>query len=618
MVLRQPLIESTVGRLMSEISFSRVAVPTLKLWRSASNRVLVCNVWLVVLLLVLALPSKANAATLRDYTKGVFSFTGYIGLRHEDRRNKSDDNSESRTKSMRTQVQTNLKGFVWDPRFMIFNAGFTNTQQTTETSSGKSEPTTNTFSLFTTWLPVRQYPFVFFINHTVSRISTYSSPTYYLTTDNLGMRWGRSHRTLGIMRFAYDLRMASSSGKEHDRDQVDHQIKIDGKRRLKSRRRSRSDIGYGYRYNNRQGKNSDRTSNEHRFYINDRVTFDPKMSLSADASYTNREDDSNGRIRSLHHLKAKSRLNITKTDRLSLNYNLAMNRTDSDDTASNSLSGGAGANYNISDRWHAAGGVSLAAYTSDLSGSEDRVATALTGGLNYRKPLGIYNFSSSYSISINTTLSGATEGDSINQSFGVGVSQSASSLWMDDIGYTIGVSNGRKRSSISQGLIYRAKSNFSLRDSLRFTAEYRTYSEDGSSSGIDIDRDTNIKKAELNWYHKLGIASTFGASTSYIESENQTVGYSRDSQTTSARLNLRTPIWGQRNLNFVAEARYLDIQGDSSRPGQKITTKLGIGYTIGRWLTSIRHDYYKGDFESQTYENHLITINVKRFFGVRF
>ena len=613
MVFQYSPIKSAIGCLTR---VGRVAT-TFETYRSANYRSLICNVGLVVLILMAVWPSTANALSVREYTKGRFTFTGYIGLKHEDRKNKSEE-SESKSESLRTQIQTNLKGFAWDPRFMVFNASLTSTQQTTETTAGKSEPTTLSFSLFTTWLPKRRDPFVLFLNHSVTKISTYSTPTYHLTTDNLGFRWGRTNRTFGIVRFAYDLRKATSSGQVVKKDQVDHQLKIDGKRRFKPGRQGGSDIGYGYRYDNREDKGSNRKSNEHRLFVNNRAALSSKMSFTADASSTYRQDDSNGGSRALKYMSAKSRINHSKSEQLSLNYSLSMNVTDSDESASRSLSGGGGVNYNISERWHAVGALSLAANSTDGVSSSDRVGSTLSGGLDYRQPLGIYNLSSNYSISISKALSGPTDGDSVSHTFGVGVSQSASSLWMDDIGYTIGFSTGPTRSSISQSVIYRARSNFTLRDSVGFTAEYRVFSEDNSSSWVDVERETSNRRAKLDWTHKLRVSSALSATVSYVESDNETNDESRDSQTTSARANFRTALFGLRNLQLVSQARYLDVQGDLGSSGKKMVAELGIGYKIGRWIASFNYDYSRGDFENQTYEYHLVTINLKRLFGFRF
>ena len=569
-------------------------------------------------LLAGVLPAKVYAASLFEYTQGRFSFTGHVGLRNEDRQY-NINSSKSETKSLRTQIQTNLKGFVWDPRFMVFNAGIGLMQQTIESGVGKSEPSTNQYSLYTTWFPKIRNPFILFLNHSTTEVSAYSAPTYHVTTENLGMRWGLQNRLFGLVRFTYDLRMATSSGQQVDRDQTDHRIKVDAKRRFRSGRRDGSDVSYGYRYDNKNDRSAGRRSGEHHLYIKDRTTFANKMYLTADASYFNRTDDTRGGSGSMQYLNASSRLNVDQRERLSYYYNLGINYADFDAGENRSISGGAGVRNDISDRWRTNASVTMIALSSTTDGSEDSVRSIATGGVGYRRPLGTYNLSSNYSLGYDSVLSGPSDGNIINHAFDIGVSQSAFSLWMDTINYSIGISDGGKRSSLSQSVIYRVVSNFSLRDSFRFTAEYRTLSS--KNSRVDVsekERETSNKRALMEWTHKFNVISSLNISINYAESDNTTDGENRDRQTLSGRMVYRTALFDMRNLRLIAKANYYDIQGDLGDSGERVTAELDLAYNIGRWRALFGYDYFSRKYQTQTYEEHRVTVEIKRLFGIRF
>ncbi|MCF6280977.1 MAG: hypothetical protein L3J28_02015 [Candidatus Polarisedimenticolaceae bacterium] len=578
---------------------------------------------LLALLLITLFPQNVSALSIREYTRGSFSFTGSVTLRQIDRRS-GNQSSVIKSKSFSTIINNRIKGFVWDPRFMVFTAGLNFRQAENSTGSEvSSRPRSLQYSLYTTWLPKRRNPFVLHMNHSVTTVSSSYAPTYELVSDVLGMRWGLSQRTLGALRFTYGMRKAVSTGESTDREQLDHSFKVIGKRRFKSKRhRVGADLNYGYHFDNKENRVGDSQSSEHRLYINNRTNLTPEIGLTAEGSYFNRLDDRGGRQLSMQSLRASSSLSVRMTEAFNTNYGLSVSASTSDSYDSNSASGSASMNYRISERWNSNASLSITSSSSAAGSGE--VASSAAGGLSYGQRWGIYDLSSSYSLGIGSVLSESSDGYTVSHGFGIGLSQSVSPLWRDGISYSFGYSDGKTRTSMSHGLLYRAKSRFSIRDDVELTVNYKqrsdSDSEGDSITGVKVEREASSTSTNVGWTHRLAVYSSLIASAGYAESDNTTSGGpSNENKSKTARLTYNTSPFGLRNLRFRANAKYVERYGSQMDRDKRYDTDFNLDYKLGRWVSSFKYAYSNSSTGgSDDYENQTITIEIQRYFGVRF
>ncbi len=578
--------------------------------------------FVLVFLLSVLLPISANAAFIRDYTKGQFTFTGSLGLKYKEHHRKTSSKTDFfKTKSLRKTLETGIKGFAWDPRFMVFKAGFTVRQENFESDGGGgSRPTSYQYSLFTTWLPKRRNPFLLHAHHIITEVQSDNAPTYEVVTDTFGMKWGLHRRLLGHLSFAYDARMAKSSGGSSERDQVDQVFKITGQRKFKKRRsKIGSDVSYGYTYDLKKNKESGRETSEHRINVNDRTIISPTSELSAEATYYFKEGQGSGPDYSIHQLRASSRLSNKISDQLGTNYGLSFGTAKSYSSNSQSASGSAGVNYLISDRWQSNASIALSASRSSASNTEDRINSSANGGVSYRQQWGIYNFSSNYGLNLSASNAGSG-GMAVGHNFGFGLSQSSSILWSDSFSYSFGQFGSRDRVSTNHGLTYGAKSQVSLRDKLYLSTSYSYHVEDDSTNEVNVNRESNIGRAELGWTHKFSYTSLLNSNVTYSDSDRKSSDSgSSDNQTSSGSISFRTShLFGVRNLLFNTRFRHRQSQGKQRANSTKKTLDANFDYKIGRWITSLKLEYYEGETGSDVYKNRSFTFDIKRVFGFRF
>ncbi len=578
--------------------------------------------FVVLVFLSTLLPITANAGFIRDYTKGRFTFTGSLGLKYKEHYRKTSSQTDFfKTTSLRRTLETGVKGFTWDPRFMVFKAGLTIRHENYESDGGGgSTPTSYQYSLYTTWLPKRRNPFLLHANHIITEVKSDNAPTFEVVTDTFGMRWGMHRRLLGHLNFTYDARMAKSSGGSSERDQIDQVFKITGQRKFKKRRsKLGSDVNYGYTYDLKKNRESGRETSEHRININDRTIISPTSELSAEGSYYFKEGQGGGSDYSIHQLRASSRLSKKISDQLGTSYGLSFGAAKSYDSNSQSASGSAGLNYLISDRWYTNASVALSASSSSTSNDDDRINSSMNGGATYRQQWGIYNLSSNYGLSISASNVGSG-GAAVGHNLGFGLSQSSSVLWSDSLSYSLGYFESRDRVSTSHSLTYGVRSQVSLRDKFYLSTNYNYHVEDDSTNEVSVNRESNTGRAELGWTHKFSYTSSLNSNITYTDSDRKSSdSESSDNQTSSATISFRTThLFGLRNLLFNTRIRYRQSQGEQRVSSTKTTADANFDYKIGRWITSLKLEQYVGETGPDVYENRSFTFNIKRVFGFRF
>ena len=548
--------------------------------------------------------------------------SGHLAARYEESQQKIST-TESNRDSWRTEVQMNLSGFVWDPRFMVFNGGITLLNEEINTDAGESNPTTTNYSLFTTWFPRKKNPFIFFANRSLINVSSYATPSYELVTDNVGMRWGFRSPLLGALRFTYDLRLAESDAQHSERDEVSHHFNAEAKKKLRPGRWGASDLIYGYRYETTEDKTSRGSeSQQHYVYANDHTDFGERVRFTADATLFNREDDWGDGDRTMTNLSASARLNVNETDQFTHYYQMSTNMSETDEGQFSSFGVGGGLDYRITELWRTFGSLNFNGVSSTIGDSEDQVTSSLNAGVEYSRPLGIYNVYARYAFGITEALSGSSDvrdTNSTQHSIGLGASQRATPLWMDSITYSANYSDGNTRDSLSQNLTYRAVSNLSIKDILNLTLELRTFSEKTKQdSATLVDRDTNNRRIDLGWQHRISSYSSLSTTAGYTETDNDADGDLKTTSRSYAKGEYQTALFQRRNLSFKGTLTYEDLQGDTGNVGTHLKAEADVLYYLGRWQASMEYRYIDADYESNPFEEHTVTLYLKRLFGVRF
>ena len=108
-----------------------------------------------------SLPAPVSAARLFDYTHRAFTLSGGLGLRYEDYDYSSGGVTSYSRRTLEEELRIGSTGFVWDPRFLLFDAGVTLRNRSTDYMSGDSDIDTVGYRLTTTWFRERN-PFVLY------------------------------------------------------------------------------------------------------------------------------------------------------------------------------------------------------------------------------------------------------------------------------------------------------------------------------------------------------------------------------------------------------------------------------------------------------------------------
>ncbi|HFC54046.1 MAG TPA: hypothetical protein ENJ43_06395 [Gammaproteobacteria bacterium] len=589
------------------------------------------RLWKEGLFILLSLASfSVTAARLFDYTHRSFTLTGGLGLRYED----YDYNTGSVTSYSRRTLEEELKlgstGFVWDPRFLLFDAGITLRNRDTAYHNGDSDIDTLGYRITTTWFRERN-PFVLYAYKSTNTYSPRTGPSYEFINSNYGFRWRVASRLLGMVRFGYDRGRTQSDNSNTVRlDEYKDSVNVEGKRTFGKVYKIHSTVHYGYRYDNSEDDQAGRYYRQNYWYVQDNTKFSERVNLRAGFTYYDRfdklRDGFNGNVNEIDssHANLNMGLNVVSSDKLSHYYNLGASFNGVNSSRVDNYNMTAGVNYRFAEYWSSNGALLLVGTSSDGgSGSADydRSAWGAKGGVAYTRSYGRTSARAGYSAGFEFPLSSSYSEDTIvTHSLHAGYSRRWSPRYNDSLSYRLNYQSGSRyesasRERIEHNINYSVNSRLAGGDSIRTALNFRDWRET-SSGQLGIDNSNRTIRGDIYWTHRfwerhrLAVSAGIGDTTSGSRGRiaDYAFWYSQ------ARISMRP--W--RRLGLTALARYEDRSGDTSNLGPRLTLESNLNYTLAKWQVRLQYRYHDADYEAGAYQDSWLTLYLTRNFGIRF
>ncbi len=561
---------------------------------------------------------------------GRTNFSGSVGLENEDYIYSTEAGSSSRTRQ-RTRFDLNGRGYIWDPRFMVYNAGVSLQREKLQASANqvKTSSIYNMvgYNINTTLLPNKPNPLMLYGSRSKTTVNDFWSPSYGYTVNNLGARWGMRNSWLGRSNFYLDRSRSQSDNVLVARSDQSLQFGMDANKNLRPKQWGESDVSYGYRRTEQDEKVNGSSQRQNYFYLNDRSRFGETAKLSSNLTYYTRNDQWNnsGAAMKTKFLGINNNITVQQTQDFSHFYGLGMglNETDSGKSRSHSLS--VGANYRFNRQWQTNGTLGLSGSNSSTSNSgQDQSGKTLSGSaaLMYSDlVLQNYLVNGGYSVAQtrmhNSSSNGALEQRSTMQTINLGYSRTNSRLYADSLQLSMSRSTGETSGS-GLNARYNVRSTLTQSDMLQGTAEYSRFHQSktvvysATSTTNDI-YDSSSRNTRLNfgWSHQFmeSGSSTLSATTSRGMSQNVAT------ETRSIQAAVRKNFGGA--LQWSMQVRKDQIKGLESTSGNKTTVESDLNYRIGKWQASARYRYRDVQQDMAPFKERSITFILKRIYGFR-
>ncbi|PWB53766.1 MAG: hypothetical protein C3F18_07200 [Nitrosomonadales bacterium] len=566
---------------------------------------------------------------------GRLTFYGSVGVEAEDYQYESEYGTRDRTR-LRTRFDLNGRGFIWDPRFATFDAGITLQRENVQTAEndvgGNTSYNMLGYRLNTTWFANKPYPLSIYANRSQNTVSDFWSPSYELTTSNLGARWGLENRWLGRTSFYLD-RMSSESGSTLvPRSEQHLSFGLDANQKLLPKQWGESDMSYGYRHTAWDEMVYGSRQRQDYFYLNDRSLFGDRANLTANVTYYDRSDQwgamGSGQEWASSFLGLNTMLNIQQTEKFRHYYGLGLgfNNFGESQSASQNLSGGV--NYRFNDQWQANATIGLSTYRTEsavdgTSLEQDGSSTSGSAGILYSSTIGNYLVNGGYTMALTKTGTSGTAGagslpgqQNATHTINLGYTRMNSPLYADSLQLRMSQTVGEPSGS-EANIRYSVTSALTPSDMLQGVAEYRRYQQDyrvwtNAVSAYDYyyyGLDSQSARLDFGWLHRLSEASSLMLSAGATSGESQ--GVALDTRYAQARATLRL----RSALHLTALARAEQIEGQESIAGQKITVESDLNYRIGKWQASVRYRLRDAKQEFAPFREKSLMLMLRRDYG---
>lgn len=569
---------------------------------------------------------------------GRLAFYGSVGVEAEDYQYDSEREIRDRMR-LRTRFELNGRGYLWDPRFAVFDGGITLQRDSvqvgeTDTSGGDTRQNMIGYRINTTWFANRPYPLTVFASRNQNTMSDFWSPTYQLTTSNFGARWGMEHNLLGHASFYLDHTSAKSDSDLVPRSESNLMLGVDAKRKLRPKQWGESEFSYGYRHTEWDEQVYDSRQRQDYLYLNDRTLFGEKANLTANMTYYNRSDEwgfmGSGQEMGSSFLGLNSALTMQQSEKFRHYYGLGVSISDFGSSQSASQSVSSGMNYRFNDHWQANAMLSLSASRSEstvagASLSQEGSTTSGSTGLMYSDRWGNLMVNAGYSVAMMQTDTSASAGGLPGQrnathSASLGYARMNSKLFSDSLqlraSETLGEPGGSERN-----IRYSVTSLVTESDMLQGVAEYRRYQQEyavwnGTLLTPDdeyyyYELDSRSSRLDFGWLHRFSEASSLMLSTGATSSLSQDVAI--DTRYSQARATMRL----RSALQWTALARVEKIEGLEYIAGRKKTIESDLNYRIGKWQATARYRLRDARLEYAPFKERSIMLLLKRNYGGR-
>lgn len=568
------------------------------------------------------------------------SLSGSFGMEAEDYRYDMAAGTRERTR-LRGRFDLTGRGYLWDPRFAVFDAGLTLQTETVNTKdagvNGETGLDTLGYRLSTTWFGNRPHPLVIYANSSQSTVADFWSPSYDLSTRSEGVRWGLDSIWAGRTSFYVDHAVSESRSTIVPRSEENLSLGLDASRTVRAQQWGESALSYGYRYTAWDDKVYGSGHRQNYLYLNDRSLFGEKATLTANLTFYDRSDDWGSVLSGAHGLDSQflgfnSMLNVQQTEMLRHYYTLgfSMNDVGSSQSMTHNLSGGV--TYRFSSTWQASGMLRMNTTRSEwadpLSGatqSQDSKALSGSAAVTYSDTFGNYFVNGGYSLAAmqsdaSATVAGLPDQQNLTHSVDLGYTRAGSPRYADSLQLRLSRTVGEP-SGDEANLRYNVTSTLSQQNLLQGVAEYRRYRQEYAVwSALAVApgayhyamTDTQSARVELGWLYRFSQSGSVMLSVGATDGTSQ--GVSLDTRYVQVRGN--TTLRG--NLHWTALLRAEQVDGTAYIAGDKLTAESDLNYRIGKWQAIARYRYRDARQDFAPFKERSMTIVLKRDYDLRF
>lgn len=568
------------------------------------------------------------------------SLSGSVGVEAEDYRYELAGTTRDRTR-LRSRFDLNGRGYIWDPRFAVFDAGVTLQGETVRSREagldGETGVDTLDYRLNTTWFGNRPNPLVIYANSSQTTVSDFWSPSYELATTSKGARWGLESSWVGQTRFYVDHTTSESRSTAVPRSEENLSLGVDASRTFRAKQWGESALSYGYRHTAWDEKVYGSSQRQNYLYLNDRSLFGEKATLTANLTFYDRSDEWGSMLAGGHGLDSRflgfnSMLNVQQSPALRHYYTLGLSMNDVGVTQSvtHNLSGGL--SYRFNPKWQASTTLGVngtrSEWTQASSGalqSQDSSALSGSASVSYADKFGPYLVTGGYGVTLMQSDTSATVASlpaqrNATHSVDLGYTRTGSPRYVDSLqlrmSHTAGEPSGNEFN-----VRYSVTSTLSQQNMLQGTAEYRSYRQDyavwsalASFPGdYHYDRiEAQSARVDIGWLHRFSQTGSVMLSAGATDGTSQ--GVSLDTRYAQARANMVL----RGALHWTALVRAETVDGTAYTAGDKLTVESDLNYRIGKWQATARYRYRDARQDFAPFKERSMTVILKRDYDLRF
>ncbi len=556
-------------------------------------------------------------------------FSGSMGLENEQYKYSTEADVTSRTRQ-RALFDLKGRGYIWDPRFMVYKAGVALQREKVQNSAGQ----TSTSSLYnmvgyhlnTTFLTKKPNPLTLYASRNKSTVHDFWSPSYGYTTNNLGARWGINKPWLGRSSLYFDRTSSQSDNALVPRSDWSLQLGTDVNKKLRPKQWGESDLSYGYRRTEQEDRISGSTRRQNYFYLNDHSSFGKDATLSSNLAYFKHNDKwgYSGNTVESTFLGFSNSFSMQQTEDFRHYYGLGLSLSDSGTSKSRTHNLSAGTNYRFNQQWQMNGTVASSNSNTrmpDNTQQNNKSLTSLAALMYTDTFLKNYLINGGYSVSRMQTQrsvpDGVYENRSTAQAVNLGYSRMNSLLYADSLQLSMSRLTGEP-SGNEFNTRYNVRSRLTQNDLLQAGVDYRRYHQSKTvvnsttSAPDDIyDSSSRSKRFNISWSHRFLESGSGQLSATTSRNENQGFTTTMRSIQAIVRKSLGAA------LHWSMTARKDHIEGLESMSGNRTTVESDMDYQIGKWQATARYRYRDVQQHTAPFKEHSITFTLKRIYGFR-
>lgn len=571
--------------------------------------------------------------------EGKYAFNGSVGVESENAQYSTPGAKQDRQR-LKTRLDLNNRGFIWDPRFITYSAGITlqkDAVRTTATSAtgetdannaSKSKYNMLGYHINTTWFANKPHALNLYANRSQTTVSDYRTPTYGLVSTNMGARGSWEDKRAGRMNFYLNGMQADSDSSFSPRTDRNHSLGVDATKKLFPKQWGESDVTYGYRRSEMNEQVAGNKQSQDYLYLNDYSKLGDKMNLRADLTYSNHRSQygsaaagaaSGGFASSFFGFN--SGLTVRQSEKLNHSYNLGlvMSETGTSKTLGQNVSGAA--TYRFNNQWQTNGSLGLSSTKADSIGNQSQTNSTTTGsgGVQYSDKFDVYLINGGYNLSwsrSDSSQANAIVQQSAMQSANIGYTRTGSPRYTDSMQLRTSQTTGSSKSD-EANVRYSVNSMLSPRDALQGSVDYRTYKQSytilsGTGDSVPYSSASTNTRADAGWQHRFSDAASMIVSLGANHAVNNGLAYNNSYAQASVAMLFRG------NLQWNALARREEFEGTPTTSGKKLTVESNLNYRFGKWQAGARYRFSDTRLQLNPFKEQSLFLTLTRAYDFNF